>query len=85
MYNVTLRRVNENTVPVESNKYYIFLYVSVCARALASMWARVRARTPVCVGADTRECACTRVGLLIHYAKRRRHITRWFKYDRNKL
>jgi hypothetical protein len=37
---------------VESNKYYIFLYLCVCAR----------------------EEMQTRVDLLIHYAKRRRHI-----------
>jgi hypothetical protein len=36
MCNVTMRRVHETTVAVESNKYYIFL----CVRVRASMRAR---------------------------------------------
>ena len=59
-YNVTLRRLHETIVAVESNKYYIFLCVRVCARASTHIQART--------------CACARVGLLIKYATRRRHI-----------
>jgi hypothetical protein len=58
-YNVTLRRVRENIVAVESNKYYIFLCECLCEGM--SMRACVR----VCVWGDG--CECARVGLrLIH-------------------
>ena len=31
-YNVTLRPFRESLLPWKSNKYYIFVYVCVCAR-----------------------------------------------------
>ena len=56
---------------VESNKYYIFVCACVCGA-----WVRacVCVRPRVCVGVRTLACACARVGALIQYAMRRRHI-----------
>jgi hypothetical protein len=49
-YNVTLRRVYEMIVAVESNKYYIFLCVCVCIpRALQCVRAGVCVRASMCV------------------------------------
>jgi hypothetical protein len=75
MCNVTSKCFDENMFAVKSNKYYIFVSVWVSAREDR----RVRARVRVCgggrvVGAQAQACACARVGLLIEYATRRRHV-----------
>ena len=46
--NITLRRINETIVAVESNKYYIFVCVCVCVCVRARV--RTLARDRVCVG-----------------------------------
>ena len=52
-YNVTLRRVYEMIVAMESNKYYIFLCVCVCvSHARSSGWGQAYACVSLCVCVD---------------------------------
>jgi hypothetical protein len=87
-YDVTLRCLHETIVAVESNKYYIFLCVCVRACVVGTRAGEDMLMSTcvlcVCVCAyarasthtQARTCACARVGLLIQYATRRRHIVR---------
>ena len=78
-HNVTLKRVYEIIVAVESNKFtYIWACVRARARARASEEMRMRACVLVCVewgreSVRAPACASARVGLLIQYATRRCH------------
>jgi hypothetical protein len=65
-YNVTMSRVHETIVAVESNKYYIFLCVCVCVCACVCVWGRYGCMS---VGVCFRACR-----LIIQYVTRRRNI-----------
>jgi hypothetical protein len=69
-YNVTLRRVHEPIVAVNSNKYYILVCVCMLTQAC------VRA----CGYTNAWACACAyvHIALLIQHATRRRHIVTSF-------
>ena len=69
-YYVTLRRLRETIVVVESNKHYIFLSVCVCV----CVCARARAGECVCPGAWACACESAGVALLIQHATRMRHV-----------
>ena len=62
--NVNLMRFHETIVALKGNEYHIFLCVCVC----------VRERVCLCAGAWARAFSCTRVALLVQYAKRMHHF-----------
>ena len=59
-----MRRIHETIVALESNKYYIFMYLRPCV--CVGGWVEVSVRALA--------CACARVSLLIQYATLRSHI-----------
>ena len=77
-HNITLWRVRETTVAVESNKFYTFLCVCVCVcvcvRARLVEGMRMRACVHPCVRVFVCTSAGVCLGLLKQYVTRRRHI-----------